>query len=179
LKETRTNVRTSGALAGQTPHPQGDSGLGWDWKYRGAATIAARWSPDTLTAIMSRDELAEMNAGIESSGDEIQGTVVGRDVQHDIGLLAREGFELRGEHHPGGDARRHQADRSRGPPAKPDDLIQHRLDIAERRAQPGDQLLPGIRRRDASSGSREQTHADALLEPPNRVTERRPRQPQP
>src|SRR5438309_97599 len=44
------------------------------------------------------DELPELNAGVEAGSYEIVMAVRGRDVEHDVRVIARELAQLRGEH---------------------------------------------------------------------------------
>src|SRR5213596_1757344 len=44
------------------------------------------------------DELAEMNACVETGGDEIDSGFVARHVQHDVGVIARELSQLGSEY---------------------------------------------------------------------------------
>ena len=48
---------------------------------------------------MSLDEFSEMHARIEASGDEIERTVVGRDLQDHFGVIAGQWFEIGCQHH--------------------------------------------------------------------------------
>src|SRR5881296_275878 len=43
------------------------------------------------------NELPEMNAGVEPRGDEVDSGFVGRHVEYDVGVIARELSQLRGE----------------------------------------------------------------------------------
>ena len=72
-----------------------------------------------------------------------------------------------------------QAYAPRRPLTQPDDLIEDRLDLAQRGTQAVDQLFASLRRRHAPCGARKETDAEALLEPADRMTERGPRNAQP
>ena len=51
---------------------------------------------------------AELDAGIEASGHNIEARIVGGDIEHDVGIVTRKLRQLRSEHRCAGDPRNQQ-----------------------------------------------------------------------
>src|SRR5438445_12317193 len=80
------------------------------------------------------DELPEMNAGVEPRGDEVDAALVGGHVEHDVGVIARELSQLRGEHRRRGKRRHDQTHATGRPVTQPGNQVQRFANVAERRA---------------------------------------------
>jgi len=77
----------------------GAFGFGCDLKYEGAPTIAARWSfghPDGDHVLLN--VFAEVYACIEAASNDVKATVISRDVENDVRIVARKLRQLRSEH---------------------------------------------------------------------------------
>jgi hypothetical protein len=114
-----------------------------------------------------------MNAGVIPPGDKVEWAVVGRDLQHDVGVGARELFQPRCDHHLCSEARHHESHSTGRPTAETDDLIKDRFDIRQRRAEVCEEFFAGVGRCHAARGSREETDTDPLLKPAHGVADGR------
>src|SRR6267142_6113812 len=76
-----------------------------------------------------------MNAGVESAGDNVQATVVGGDVEHDIRVLADKVAELWSQHGVHGESRHKQPHPARRFIAEPGNLAEGVVNFGECRAQ--------------------------------------------
>ena len=75
-----------------------------------------------------------MNAGVEPRGDEVDSGFVGRHVEYDVGVIARELSQLRGEHRRRGKRRDDQTHATGRPVTQPGNELQRFANVAERRA---------------------------------------------
>src|SRR2546428_11656380 len=83
---------------------------------------------------VSLDELPQMNAGVETGGDEVDAALVARHVQHDVGVLADELSQLGAEYRGGGEGRDDQTHATGRPVTQPGNQVQRFANVAERRA---------------------------------------------
>jgi hypothetical protein len=125
------------------------------------------------------DELPELDAGVETCGDDVEAAVVGRDVEHDVRVGARKLSELRQEHGGRRSAGQQQPHASGRLVAQAVNLVHRSPNIGESRPQTRDEAFASIGRRDAPRRSRQQAHADPFFQPANRVTQRRGRHTEP
>ena len=92
------------------------------------------------------DELAEVDAGVEASADQVRAAVpFGGDVQHHIGIVAGELREPGPDVHGDRYGRRQQADGAGRLRAQFADLGEHVLDLVERGTQPRQHTLARLR----------------------------------
>src|SRR5207247_7079925 len=70
------------------------------------------------------DEFPEVNAGIEARGNEVDATLIGRHVEHDVRIVARKLSQLRRQHRRRGNGRYAQTHASRRPVAQPGNQLQ-------------------------------------------------------
>ena len=153
---------------------RGCSGLGWEAKYCGEAD-------DRRAEVLGHahghhvllDELADLDAGVEAGGDEVDTAVVGGDVENDVGVVAREPRELRDERDHRGASRQQQAHAARRPVAEAGHLVDRLVDVVERRLQPGEELLSRLGRRHAARGARQQADPHPLFQAPDGVAQGR------
>lgn len=114
------------------------------WRCRFGVRLEIAGRADNRRALVARhpdrdhvafDELAEMNARVEPTGNEVQGAIVRGDVEHDIGIATGELLELGAEEHLRREAWRDEANGPGRSGAQPGDVLQHRANVRERRAQ--------------------------------------------
>src|SRR5258705_7388761 len=134
-----------------------------------------RWQ--VIGAIATRlhvvlNELSVLDAGIEAASDQIEPGFVRADIQHHIRVVVCELGELGTEYAHCCEARHQQAHASAWLVTQSSDPVQGAPNARQCGSQFGEQLLPGLGRRDAACGAREQSYTDLLLEPSNRVTKR-------
>src|ERR1041385_5902238 len=119
------------------------------------------------------DEFPEMDAGVEAAGHEVDAAFIGRNVEHDVRVLARELSQLGCEHRRGGNGRHDQPHASCRPVPQPRDQVHGSPNVAQRWAQTREELFSGVCRRNAARRAREQLYAEPLFQPLDRVAERR------
>jgi hypothetical protein len=112
------------------------------------------------------DELADLDAGVEAGGDEVDAAVVGGDVENDLRVVAREPRELRDERDHRGTARQEQAHAAGRPVAEARHLLDRLVDVVECRLPPGEELLSCVGRSHAARGTRQQPDPHALFQAP-------------
>jgi hypothetical protein len=118
------------------------------------------------------DELAEVDAGIEMAGDEVEAHLVVRgDVEDDVGIGTREWAELRCQHHRRRQRRDDESHAPRRPIAKRRDLSERVSDVGQRRVKASDELVARISRCDAPGCPRQQPNANLLLKSFDRMAQ--------
>ena len=152
---------------------RGCSGLGWEAKYCGEPTIAAQVLGHAHGHHVLLDELADLDAGVEAAGDEVDAAVVGGHVENDFRVVVREPRELWDERDHRGASGQQQPHASRRPVAEARHLVDRLVDVVERRLQPGEELLTRVGPCHAAGGAREQPHPHALLQAPDGVAQGR------
>ena len=138
---------------------RGDLGFGCDWRYFGEPTIAGLRSGDTRTAIMSfsmySPKCIPAFPGVESTGDNVYATVVGRDVEQDVRIPTNKVAYFRRQHGIYRQPWHKQPHATYRLISEARDLAQRLMDFGERRAQTGAEMLPCFGQGDASCGSRQ------------------------
>jgi hypothetical protein len=142
-----------------------------------------RRRPDDRGALVGRDahrdhvaldELAEVDAGIEVSGDEIEARFVRRrDVEDDVGIGARKRAKLRGEHHRRRQWRDDQTHAAGRPFAQAGDVLERTANVRQRGIKASDELFARVGWRNAARGPRQQPNPDLLFESIDGMAERR------
>jgi hypothetical protein len=152
---------------------RGVFGFGWESKYEGAETRGALLGRHLHGDHVALEELAEVNARVETGRDEVAPSVVlARDVEDDVRIVAGERLELRTDDRRQHHGWRDEADDARRTRAEPADLDERRGDALKRGTQLHEQALPRLGRRDGARRAREQPQTEALLERLHRVADR-------
>ncbi len=122
-----------------------------------------------------RHDFGEADAGVEAISDDVDQAPLGDDV--DLHLrVAPQVFEHDRRHHLARRAGRGvDAQGAARRAAVAAGLLHRAADRAECRRHAGDELLAGLRQRDAARGAVEQAHADARLQRRHGVAQRRGR----
>ena len=160
---------------------RGVFGFGCDTKYVGGGDDGgALLTRDLHGYHVALEELAEVDAGVEARGDQVTAAVVvGGDVEHDLGMVARELGELRTHRHGDREGRGNQADDAGRLLTESADLGERTVDVFQRGPQPREEPLPGIGRRHGACRTREQADTETLLEPADRMADGRRADPEP
>jgi hypothetical protein len=119
------------------------------------------------------EALAEPDAGVEALLDDVDELLLHRDLDLDVGMVGHQPGELRIKDVARRVAVRADPDRPGGTGAQRGQTFEACLDLVQRRPQGGGELLAGVRRRDAAGGAGQQAQVEPLLEPLDRVAERR------
>ncbi len=121
---------------------------------------------------VARHVLGQPDAGVVAGGDDVDQAAFGDDVHVHPGMAPHVLVHQRGRHQrraaAGVDAQR--AVRRRGEVVGG---LHGIADLRQRRRDLGDEALAGLGQRDAARGAVEQPHAQARLEPGDRVAQRR------
>ena len=122
--------------------------------------------------------LAAPHPGVEAPGDDVGQAVVGDELDADVGILRQEPRQLRPEQVVDRVVGRGDADGAGRLVAQLGERGELGLDLVEPRPDGAQQPLPGLGRRDAAGGPRQEPEADLLLETADRVADRRGRDPE-
>lgn len=131
-----------------------------------------------LTAHRNRDHVflerfSQSNGGVEPSGHDVGERRLDQDFDDDVRIARDESRQPGGGDHLGGGSRCGDPDIPRGSAGNPSRILHCARDLLDRGAQTRKQPLARMRGGNAPSAPRQQLDMQPLLEPPDRMAERR------
>jgi EmrB/QacA subfamily drug resistance transporter len=121
------------------------------------------------------EQLAEPDAGVEAFADQVGEVVLDAQIQRDARIGGEEVHQHRLQQRARDDLRHGQAQRARRGAAALAQLLERRVDRAERWLDAREQLAAGVSEADPPGRALEEAHAQPLLELAHRLAQRRGR----
>src|SRR6185437_6373031 len=119
------------------------------------------------------EPLLVADAGVATGGEDIDEALLGDDLDDNARIFPEEGRHDVGQHQPHRAHRHVELQRAYRPVAKGVDRIERRVELAQDRIEPLQEVAAGLGRRHAAGGAVQQPHAETRLQPPHRIAEPR------